>query len=178
MHQKNFWWYSGCFLAASEDTCRSAEPHRFFWIKPRLLICVWCLAGGQDCWQQKLELPQRTTSKWVYPVSYWPFFSPTSGGWWARREAKVGFENSKPTGAHGSPSLLLSFVWRNTGCEYICFNASLLTTTMLWWHRPFLVDQCWVHWAHILSVGSILYDRSTQPQSATHCHAIEFWSQD
>jgi hypothetical protein len=44
-------------------------------------------------WQQRLELPQRTTSKQVHiPFSYLPSFFP-SFGWWAKRGVKA-FENT------------------------------------------------------------------------------------
>lgn len=59
---KNFWWL---LLVAPMDSYKLAEPH-FFWIKPLVLICVWCFAVGQDCWQQRLESPERTISKQVH----------------------------------------------------------------------------------------------------------------
>jgi hypothetical protein len=50
-------------LPSSVDSWGLAEPCSFFWIELLLLILVWCFASVLDCWQQRLELPLRTTSK-------------------------------------------------------------------------------------------------------------------
>jgi hypothetical protein len=46
-------------LAVSSDSCRfGSEPHSFSWIKPLLLIHVWCLPITLDYW-------------FVFGVCYW-----------------------------------------------------------------------------------------------------------
>ena len=63
---KNFSWYSGGFWRLLQPPADwPAETRGFFWIEPLLPIHVWCSASGLDCWQQRLESPQRTTSKQV-----------------------------------------------------------------------------------------------------------------
>ena len=63
---KNFSWYSGGFWPLLQPPADwPAETRGFFWIEPLLPIHVWCSASGLDCWQQRLESPQRTTSKQV-----------------------------------------------------------------------------------------------------------------
>lgn len=46
---KNFLWYSSCFLLFLWPHANLAEPWGFFWSKPLLPICVWCLPTGMNC---------------------------------------------------------------------------------------------------------------------------------
>ena len=91
-------------LVTSADSCWSAEPHPFFWIKLLLLMRVWYFTSGQDCWQWRLKSPHRTISKQVCgppcPVSYLPplpLVSGLKGRLKHLRILKVGFEKHKAT---------------------------------------------------------------------------------
>ena len=62
-HTKELLVVFNCFLPLQRTPANS-------WIKLQLLIHAWCFASGLDCWQRRLESPQRTISKQVHhPVS-------------------------------------------------------------------------------------------------------------
>ena len=86
-------------LAALVDSCWLAKPCGYFWIKQLLLIHVWCFTSGLFYRQQKLESPQRTTSKQVH--SLLPPLPLVSGLQMRlkllRTLIKVDFEKYKPT---------------------------------------------------------------------------------
>jgi hypothetical protein len=82
-----FMWYSGCFLlllwahafvlisraswslldgATAIDLCLVFAE----WTGLPLLIRVWCFVSGLNCWQWRLESPQRTISKQVHKACF------------------------------------------------------------------------------------------------------------
>lgn len=99
------------FLAASTD-CWWAEPCAFFWNKLLLLICVWCFASRLDCWQWRLESPQRPCPRPPFTINLFP-----------STIIKAGFEKSKPT---------------MNKYEYRCVHAGVYVTITLY---PFICRQ-------------------------------------
>jgi hypothetical protein len=76
------------------------RPGCFYWILPQLLITVWYPDTAElDCWYLDKQIKSAPELLLNRPTSLC-LFSPTSSGWWSRREIEafeVGFEKLNPT---------------------------------------------------------------------------------
>ena len=75
------WWFLQDWTTAAGSCLVSACLED--WSAAAELYLVFAL--GLDCWQRRLSSPPKNYC-WTGPLPPYPFFSTTSGGWWARGE--------------------------------------------------------------------------------------------